>query len=65
MRRPTPRPEVRRGVQVQLDDGRWVDGILHAGREVEGVWSWFVRCDADPGVTRLGWFQEPRIWSVE
>ena len=52
-------------MQVQLDDGRWVDGILQHGREAEGVWSWFVRCDAGSGVTRLDWFSEPRIWSVE
>jgi hypothetical protein len=60
-----PQPGAHRRVQVQLDDGRWVEGILQYGREVHGVWSWFVRCDAGSGLTRLGWYEEPRIWSVE
>ena len=60
-----PRPEGPRGVHLHLDDGRRVDGILQYGPEVEGAWSWFVRYDDGGGVTRLDWFQEPRIWSVE
>ena len=60
-----PRPEGPRGVHLHLDDGRRVDGILQYGREVEGAWSWFVRYDDGGGVTRLDWFEEPRIWSVE
>ena len=59
------RAEAPRDVSLQLNDGRWVSGILQYGREVEGVWSWFVRYDDGYGVTRLDWFQEPRIWSVE
>ena len=30
-------------VEVQLDDGTWAPGFLEAYRNVEGVWSGFVR----------------------
>ena len=32
-----------RPVQVQLDDGHWVPGLLEAARRAEGVWSGLVR----------------------
>jgi hypothetical protein len=55
-----PRP-----VQVQLDDGVWCDGYLESYRQVEGVWSGFVRYSTEPGVNYLGWFQEPRIRALK
>lgn len=48
-------------VQVQLDDGTWVEGSLEAHRKVEGVWSSCVRYSLGTGDTQLGWFEEPRI----
>lgn len=48
-------------VQVRLDDGIWVDGVLEAYRKAEGVWSGYVRYSLVPGDTQLGWFEEPRI----
>jgi hypothetical protein len=50
-----------RPVEVQLDDGTWLEGYLEAYRQVEGVWSGFVRYGLGPGKTHLGWFEEPRI----
>lgn len=47
--------EVRsESVQVQLDDGRWVDGWLEAQRKVEGVWSGYVLYTPAPAETYLG-----------
>jgi hypothetical protein len=53
--------EQHRLVQVQHDDGRWCEGWLEAYRQVDGVWSGFVRYWTGPGVNYLGWFEEPRI----
>ena len=55
------RPEDYRAVQVQRDDGLWCDGWLEAYRQVEGVWSGYVRYSKQPGQNYLGWFEEPRI----
>jgi hypothetical protein len=57
-------PGEHRPVQVQLDDGRWVDGWLEAQRKVEGVWSAFVRYSTAPSETYLGWFEEGRVRAV-
>jgi hypothetical protein len=54
-------PDDYRAVQVQLDAGRWCDGWLEAYRQVEGVWSGYVRYSTKPGVNYLGWFEQPRI----
>ncbi len=44
------RPDDVRPVQVQLDDGIWVDGMLEAERKVEGVWQgWVPRIRAAAG----------------
>jgi hypothetical protein len=53
--------ERHRPVQVQHDDGTWCDGWLEAYRQVDAVWSAFVRYSTKPGVNYLGWFEEPRI----
>lgn len=48
-------------VEVRLDDGIWVAGVLETYRQVEGVWSGYVRYTVAAGDTRHGWFEEPRI----
>jgi hypothetical protein len=53
-----------RPVQVHLDDGLWVPAWLEAYRQVEGVWSGYVRYTTAPSETRLGWFEEGRIRAV-
>lgn len=54
-------PDDYRLVHVQLDDGRWCGGYLESYRQVDGVWSGFVRYSTEPGVNYLGWFEKPRI----
>ena len=58
-------PDDYRDVEVQTDDGLWHPGRLQAYRQVEGVWSAFVRYSTGPGENRLGWFEEPRIRSAK
>jgi hypothetical protein len=58
------RPDNVRPVQVQLDDGLWVDGMLVAERKVEGVWQGSVRYTLDSSEPFTGWFEEPRIRPV-
>jgi hypothetical protein len=48
-------------VEVQLHNGRWVEGWLEAYCKVQGVWSGFVRYTLAPDATHLGWFEEERI----
>ena len=55
------RPDNVRPVQVRLDDGLWVDGMLEAERKVEGVWQGWVRYSTGLSDTYIGWFEEPRI----
>jgi len=55
------RPDNVRPVQVRLDDGIWVDGMLEAERKVEGVWQGWVRYTLNGSESYIGWFEEPRI----
>ena len=57
------RPDNVRPVQVQLEDGLWVDGWVEAERKVEGVWQGWVRYSVtrEHTETFIGWFEEPRI----
>ncbi|WP_148576064.1 hypothetical protein [Nocardioides caldifontis] len=57
------RPDNVRPVQVQLDDGLWVEGTLEVERKVEGVWQGWVRYTVAVSETYVGWFEEPRIRS--
>jgi hypothetical protein len=50
-----------RRVQVKLDAGSWILGTLDAEREVDGVWSGFVRYSADAGHVSYEWFEQSRI----
>jgi hypothetical protein len=54
-------PDEHRRVEVRLDDGLWCPGRLESYRQVEGVWSGFVRYSTSPGQELTGWFEEPRI----
>ena len=58
-------PDEHQHVQVRLDDGIWVDGVLETYRKVEGVWSGQVRFTLSAGDTRLEWFEEGRIRGAE
>lgn len=58
-------PDERQHVQVQLDDGIWLDGTLETYRKVEGVWSGQVRFTLTQGDTRLEWFEAGRIRGAE
>jgi hypothetical protein len=53
-------PDDHRPGQVQFDAGRRCDGWLEAYRQVEGVWSGYVRYSTEPGVNYLGWFARMR-----
>ena len=54
-------PDDHQHVQVRLDDGIWVDGILDRYRKVEGVWSGQVTFTLTADDTRSEWFEEGRI----
>ena len=54
-------PDDHQHVQVRLDDGIWVDGLLQSYRKVEGVWSGQVSFTLTAGDTRCEWFEEGRI----
>lgn len=58
-------PDEHRHVQVRLDDGIRLDGVLETYRKVEGVGSGRVRFTLAAGDTRLEWFEEGRIRGAE
>ena len=51
------RPDNVRVVQVQLDDGIWVEAELEAYRKLEGVWAGSVRYTLGISQTYVGWFE--------
>jgi hypothetical protein len=54
-------PDDHREVRVLHRDGVWYPGWLEAYRQVEGVWSAYVRYTIAPSETCLGWFKEGRV----
>ena len=54
-------PDDHQHVQVRLDDGIWVDGLLETYRKVEGVWSGQVSFALADDDTHREWFEEGRI----
>jgi hypothetical protein len=52
-----PRP-----VEVQMDNGTWVPGLLHAvHRGDDNTWKGFVRYHERTDAAHLRWFDEGRI----
>ena len=54
-------PDEQREVQVLHTDGVWYPGFLEAYRQVEGVWSAYLRYPNAPSETYIGWFEEGRV----
>jgi hypothetical protein len=47
-------------VQVRLDNGQWAMGSLEGYRNVDGVWSGYVRYSSG-GQSHVDWMVESRI----